>query len=67
MEKAKEDLTTALTVLNNHLLTKTFLVGERITQADIAVACTLFLPYEHVCIITCPISNIVLSASCILK
>merc|ERR1711915_929395 len=33
---------------NDHLLTRTFLVGERISLADIAVACTLLNLYKHV-------------------
>merc|ERR1712064_205351 len=35
-------------VLNDHLLHHTFLVGERISLADIAVACTMFHLYQHV-------------------
>merc|ERR1712088_1299752 len=34
--------------LNDHLLAKTFLVGERISLADIAVACTLLSLYKQV-------------------
>jgi glutathione S-transferase len=37
-----------LQVLNEHLLHQTFLVGERITLADVAVACTLLSLYQHV-------------------
>merc|ERR1711872_125454 len=40
-ERAKEDIKAALNQLNTHLLTKTFLVGERISLADIAVCCTM--------------------------
>merc|ERR1711962_169894 len=40
-EGAKEDIKAALNQLNTHLLTKTFLVGERISLADIAVSCTM--------------------------
>lgn len=40
-EAAKADLVKLLTTLNNYLLTRTFLVGESITLADIIVACTL--------------------------
>lgn len=47
-EKAKEDIKKALTVMNDHLKTKTFLVGERISQADISVACTMVMLYQHV-------------------
>merc|ERR1739840_72627 len=38
----------ALKTLNDHLLTRTFLVGERVTLADIAVACTLVNLYKQV-------------------
>lgn len=47
-EKAKEDIKLALGVLNQHLATRTFLVGERITLADICVATTLLALYEKV-------------------
>lgn len=45
--KAKEDMKLALQTLNNHLLSHTYLVGERISLADIAVACTLLHVYIH--------------------
>jgi len=47
-ERAKEDVKKAMKVLNDHLLHHTFLVGERISLADIAVACTMFHLYQHV-------------------
>jgi elongation factor 1-gamma len=47
-EKAKEQLQKALGVLNGYLQTRTYLVGERITQADITVACDLLLAYQYV-------------------
>merc|ERR1719430_74396 len=47
-DRAKEDVKTALKTLNDHLLTRTFLVGERVTLADIAVACTLLNLYKQV-------------------
>merc|ERR1712243_430299 len=47
-ERAKEDVKAALKTLNDHLLTKTFLVGERLTLADIAVACTMLSLYKQV-------------------
>jgi len=47
-ERAKEDVKTALTTLNDHLLTRTFLVGERLTLADIAVATTMLSLYKQV-------------------
>ena len=43
-----EDVKKALTVLNNALLTKTFLVGERVTLADISVGCNLVMLYKQV-------------------
>ncbi|XP_048735434.2 elongation factor 1-gamma-like [Ostrea edulis] len=47
-EKAKEQVKKALGILNGHLSTRTFLVGERISQADINVVCNLLLLYKHV-------------------
>merc|ERR1712020_102111 len=47
-ERAKEDVKTALKTLNDHLLTRTFLVGERLSLADIAVACTMLSLYTQV-------------------
>merc|ERR1712121_574122 len=38
----------ALKTLNDHLLTRTFLVGERLSLADIAVACTMLSLYTQV-------------------
>merc|ERR1711950_87206 len=47
-DRAKEDIKAALKTLNDHLLTRTFLVGERLSVADIAVACTLLSLYKQV-------------------
>ncbi|KAE8740657.1 hypothetical protein FOCC_FOCC013805 [Frankliniella occidentalis] len=47
-DRAKEDVKSALNALNQHLLTRTYLVGERITLADISVACTLLHLYQYV-------------------
>merc|ERR1711953_1533096 len=47
-ERAKEDVKTVLTTLNDHLLTRTLLVGERLTLADIAVATTMLSLYKQV-------------------
>jgi len=47
-ERAKEDITKAMTALNDHLLHHTFLVGERLTVADISVACTMISLYQNV-------------------
>jgi elongation factor 1-gamma len=48
VEQAKEELKKTLTALNQYLLPRTFLVGERISLADIAVASNLLHLYEHV-------------------
>jgi len=47
-QRAKDDMKQSLTILNSHLLTRTYLVGERITLADIVVACNLLNPYKYV-------------------
>lgn len=47
-ERAKEQVKRVLTVLNSHLLTRTFVVGERVTLADISLACNLQSLYELV-------------------
>merc|ERR1712025_1224336 len=47
-ERAKEDIKAVLKTLNGHLLTRTFLVGERLSLADIAVACTMISLYTQV-------------------
>jgi len=47
-ERAKEDVKAMLKVLDTHLETRTYLVGERITLADICVSCNLLLLYQHV-------------------
>ncbi|XP_063707459.1 elongation factor 1-gamma [Culicoides brevitarsis] len=47
-EAAKEDLKRALGVLNARLLEKTYLVGERVTLADVVCFCNLLNLYEHV-------------------
>lgn len=46
--KAKNDMASALKILNQYLSTKTFLVGDSITLADIVVACTLVYPFKLV-------------------
>ena len=48
VNNAKTDVKNALKALNSHLLTKTYLVGERLTLADISVAMTLLNLYQHV-------------------
>jgi elongation factor 1-gamma len=47
-EKAKQDVSKALNILNQHLLHHTFLVGEGVTLADIAVAMALLRGYKLV-------------------
>ena len=47
-EKAKEDIKNVMGILNEHLQTRTFLVGERVTQADISLACTMLMLYCNV-------------------
>jgi len=48
VSEAKESLKKAFNFMNGYLATCTFLVGERITYADIAVALTLKSGYEQV-------------------
>lgn len=48
-EKAKTDLAAGLATLNDYLLTKTYLVGDQITLADITVASALIYPMKLVC------------------
>ncbi|TNN81938.1 Elongation factor 1-gamma [Liparis tanakae] len=47
-EQAKEDIKKALAMLNQHLNTRTFLVGERVSLADITVACAMLWVYKQV-------------------
>lgn len=47
-ERAKQDIATALNRLQTTLVNKTFLVGERITLADIVVFCSLIQLFQHV-------------------
>jgi elongation factor 1-gamma len=46
--KAKGDVARALQVLENHLADKTYLVGHKITLADITVVSTLVYPFKFV-------------------
>jgi len=48
VSQAKDELKAALGYLNNILASQTFLVGERITYADITCALTLRSAYENV-------------------
>ncbi|CAB1337580.1 unnamed protein product [Coregonus sp. 'balchen'] len=47
-EQAKEEVKRVLSVLNSHLNTRTFLVGERVSLADISVACSMIWLYKQV-------------------
>ncbi|XP_030880669.1 elongation factor 1-gamma [Leptonychotes weddellii] len=47
-ENAKEEVRRILGLLDAHLKTRTFLVGERVTLADITVVCTLLWLYKQV-------------------
>jgi len=44
-EAAKKDLAKSLDILNKHLLSHTFLVGESVTLADVIVSMSLLKPY----------------------
>jgi len=47
-ERAKEDVKKAMDTLNKVLLTKTYLVGERITLADVCVTYAMKMLFENV-------------------
>ena len=47
-EKAKEHLKAVLGFLDQYLKTRTFLVGERLSLADISVGCQLLALYKQV-------------------
>ncbi|KAM4609586.1 valine--tRNA ligase-like, partial [Discoglossus pictus] len=47
-DRARPELLKVLQVLDGHLRVRTYLVGERITLADIAVSCCLIHPYTKV-------------------
>ncbi|KAH9489445.1 Elongation factor 1-gamma [Bulinus truncatus] len=47
-ERAKEQIKRVLSILNDHLLTRTFVVGERVTLADISLVCNMQSLYEQV-------------------
>jgi len=48
VENAKEDIKKVMTYLNNYLQSKTYLVGERLTLADISVAMTMLYLYQYI-------------------
>jgi elongation factor 1-gamma len=45
---AKDHLKKCLTVLNVYLTSRTYLVGERVTLADVVLACNLLMVYKQV-------------------
>jgi glutathione S-transferase len=47
-ERAKDELKHILQLFNDYLRTRTYLVGERITLADITIACDLLLLFQWV-------------------
>lgn len=47
-KKAKHDLESNMAILNTHLRLKTYMVGERLTIADIALAAALVEPFRRV-------------------
>jgi len=47
-ERAKDELKHILQLLDNYLRTRTYLVGERITLADITIACDLLLLFQWI-------------------
>ena len=48
MQRGRQDLLKLLTVVNSELRLKTWMVGERISLADISMACSLLLVFTHV-------------------
>jgi glutathione S-transferase len=47
-EQAKVDVAKAMTILNKHLESSTFMVGHQVTLADITIACSLLDGFVHV-------------------
>ncbi|XP_043931602.1 elongation factor 1-gamma [Protopterus annectens] len=47
-EHAKDDVKKVLSILNEHLMTRTFLVGDRISLADVTVVCSLLWIFKQV-------------------
>lgn len=48
IEKAQDRLKKCFAVLNDFLQSRTFLIGERISLADIVLACNMLMLYTHV-------------------
>lgn len=53
-DRAVAELQKLLGVLENHLMLRTYLVGEAVTLADVTVACSLLLPYKYVSLLALP-------------
>jgi glutathione S-transferase len=47
-EQAKVDVAKAMTILDKHLESNTFMVGHQVTLADITIACSLMDGFVHV-------------------
>ncbi len=60
VQRAREDLSRELQFLDEQLKTRTYLVGERLTLADVCVAADLWLAYEHVldATVRAPLTNV---------
>jgi len=48
VEQSKTQLLALLKTLNQHLLSRTYLVGERITLADVSLSTVLLVAFQHV-------------------
>jgi len=48
VSKGKEDCLKTLKILDNHLMWRTFILGHRITLADVSLFCNLTFLYKHV-------------------
>jgi elongation factor 1-gamma len=46
IDKARDDLQKSLAVLEAHLVDKTYVVGHKVTLADIALVCALLFPFK---------------------
>jgi len=46
--RAQDQVKKAMAALDQHLLTRTYLVGEKVTQADISLACNMLMLYQQV-------------------
>lgn len=48
LKKAQSDLRQVFGCVNDYLKTRTFLAGERLTLADVSMACDLMMAFQHV-------------------